>query len=226
MRSSRHAPPGKALRMVVGVFGLLAALAGMEHGLGEILQGPVAPDGRVFRSWPGNESFEVLDGEPAFTVLPDLLVSGVVTVAVAAVLGTWALAGIHRRRGPMVLIGLSLLLFAVGGGFGPPLLGIILGIGASRLAVPSRPPGPATRVTAKAWPWALGAGVAGYLGLVPGTLVMHAVMGAPPAAVVYGLMAMAFGGVLLALAGARASNRLEAWHAAAPSTRSRSGTSR
>lgn len=224
MQNSGHAPTGKALRTVTGVFGLLAALAGVEHGLGEILQGPVAPDGPVFRSWPGNEAFEILDGEPAFTVLPDLLVSGVVTVAVAVVFGAWAVAGVHRRRGPLVLIGLALLLFAVGGGFGPPLLGIILGIGASRPAVPSRPPGPAARVMAKAWPWAMGAGAAGYLGLVPGTLVMHALRGTPPESVVYGLMAMAFGGVLLALAGARASNRLEAWHAA-PSPRSRSGTS-
>jgi hypothetical protein len=225
MKGSRHAPPGKALRTVVGVFGLLAALAGMEHGLGEILQGPVAPDGPVFGSWSGNEAFEVLAGEPAFTVLPNLLVSGVVTVLGAGVFAAWAVAGVHRRRGPVVLMGLSLLLFAVGGGFGPPLLGIILGAGASSVAVPSRPPGPATRAVAKAWPWALGAGVAGYLGLVPGTLVMHALWGTPSESVVYGLMAVAFGGVLLALAGARASNRLEAWHAAAPSPRSRSGTS-
>ncbi|UEL27146.1 hypothetical protein [Pseudarthrobacter sp. L1SW] len=225
MEGSRHAPPGRALRTVVGVFGLLAALAGMEHGIGEILQGPVAPGGPVFRSWPGNEAFGILDGEPAFTVLSDLLASGVATVVAAGVFAAWAVAGIHGRQGPLVLIGLSLLLFAVGGGFGPPLLGIILGIGVSRLEAPSRPPGPGTRAMAKAWPWALGAGVAGYLGLVPGTLVMHAMWGTPPASVVYALMAMAFGGVILALAGARASNRLEAWHAAEPSKRSRSGTS-
>ena len=225
MEDSRHAQPGRAMRTVAGVFGLLAALAGMEHGIGEILQGPVAPDGPVFRSWAGNEAFGILDGEPAFTVLPDLLVSGVATVVAAGVFAAWAVAGIHRRRGPAVLIGLSLLLFAVGGGFGPPLLGIILGLGVSRLAAPSRAPGPATRATAKAWPWALGAGVAGYLGLVPGTLVMHAMWGRPSESVVYGLMATAFGGVILALAGARASNRLEAWHAAEPSPPSRSGTS-
>ncbi|WP_246084554.1 hypothetical protein [Pseudarthrobacter phenanthrenivorans] len=77
-------------------------------------------------------------------------------------------------------------------------------------ATPARGPGRATRAMAGVWPWALGAGAAGYLGLVPGTLVLHALWGPPPPAVVYGLMALAFGGVILALAGARAARRLEA----------------
>ena len=47
MGSSQQIRTGRAMRIVVGVFGLLAALAAMEHGLGEILQGPVAPDGLV-----------------------------------------------------------------------------------------------------------------------------------------------------------------------------------
>jgi hypothetical protein len=204
----RH--PGAALQTVVAWFGVLAALAGMEHGLGEILQGPVRPDSPFIRSWPQHEGFEVLDGEPAVTVIPDLMVSGVATVAVAAALAAWAVLGMRRRHGALVLIGLSLLLLAVGGGFGPPLLGIILGLGASVPATPARRPGRATRAMAGVWPWALGAGAAGYLGLVPGTLVLHALWGPPPPAVVYGLMALAFGGVILALAGARAARRLEA----------------
>lgn len=208
MWSSRQARPDGAMRTVVGVFGVLAALAGMEHGVGEILQGPVAPDALVFRSWPTCQAFEILDGEPAFTVLPDLLVSGIATVVVAAMVAAWAVAGMRRKHGSLVLAALSLLLFVVGGGFGPPLLGIILGVGSSRLAAPPLRPTRASRVMARAWPWALGAGVLGYLGLVPGTLVLHMVWGKPSPALVYGLMVMAFGGVLLALAGARSRYRL------------------
>jgi len=210
MGSSRQMRTGRAMRTVVGVFGLLAALAGMEHGLGEILQGPVAPDGLVFRSWPGNEAFETLGGEPAMTVIPNLLVSGILTVVVAAVFAIWAVTGIQRRHGSLGLIGLSLVLLAVGGGFGPPLLGVILGVGASGLMVRSGQPGRTARVLARIWPWALGIGVAGYLGLVPGTLVLQGLWGSPPETLVYGLMVAAFGGVLLALAGARSSSRLEA----------------
>lgn len=214
MGSSRRALPDRAMRTVVGVFGVLAALAGMEHGAGEILQGPVAPGAPVFRSWPAYEAFEILDGEPAFTVLPDLLVSGVATVVVAAMLAAWAVAGVRRRHGSLGLVALSVLLFVVGGGFGPPLLGMILGVGSSKPAGLPRRPTRASRVMAGVWPWALGAGVQGYLGLVPGTLVLHGVWGVPSPTFVYGLMVMAFGGVLLALAGARSRYRLAVWDGA------------
>ena len=196
-----------ATRTVVAVFGVLAALAGVEHGVGEVLQGSLAPEGLVIRSWPGHEGFEALDGEPALTVIPNLLVSGAVTVVVAVSLGAWAITGMDRRHGAVVLVGLSLLLLAVGGGVGPPLLGVILGFGAWRVTVPTRPPGSVRRLLIKVWPWALGAGVVGYLGLVPGTLVWHTLWGDPPEAVVYGLMVLAFAGVLLALLGARNDDR-------------------
>ena len=34
-----------AMRMTVSTFGVLAGLAGVEHGIGEVLQGNVAPEG-------------------------------------------------------------------------------------------------------------------------------------------------------------------------------------
>lgn len=225
MGSSQQIRTGRAMRIVVGVFGLLAALAAMEHGLGEILQGPVAPDGLVIRSWPDHAAFGALGGEPAMTVIPNLLVSGVLTMGVAAVVAVWAVAGVQRRHGSWVLIGLSLVLLTVGGGFGPPLLGVILGLGAVGLVDPAPRPGRSTRVMARMWPWALGTGVAGYLGLVPGTLLLHTGWGPPPMALVYGLMVTAFGGVFVALAGARASSRLDA-SARARTPRRRSGTLR
>ncbi|TLM70552.1 hypothetical protein [Pseudarthrobacter sp. NamB4] len=68
------------------------------------------------------------------------------------------------------------------------------------------------RTVARIWPWALGAGMAGYLGLVPGTLFLHALWETPPDKPVYVLMVLAFGGLVLALAGARACTGLEALH--------------
>lgn len=208
--SRQQVRPGAATGTVVAVFGALAGLAGIEHGVGEMLQGSGPPPGWVIRSWPEHAAFEALGGEPALTVLPDLLVSGVVTVVVATALGAWAIVGVHRRHAGPLLLGLSLLLLAVGGGFGPPLLGIVLGLGAAWPVVSPQHFGAARRSLARMWPWALGAGVVGYLGLVPGTLVMHAVWGSTSPAGVYGLMVLAFGGVILALPAARARDRLEA----------------
>lgn len=197
-------PPGPACRIVVGVFGVLAALAGVEHGVGEILEGPVPPSGLVIQSWPEAEVFSVLGGEPALTLVPNLLLSGIATIMVATGLAAWTVLGVHRRHGAWVLAVLSVLLLVVGGGFGPPLLGIVLAVGSVWRAIPLERPASATSALGRLWPWALAAGVVGYLGLVPGTLILHVMWGAPPAALVSVLMVLAFSGVIVALVAARA----------------------
>lgn len=224
LRKPSNSRPGAAVRTVIAVFGVLAGLAGVEHGVGEILQGRVSPPGPVIRSWTEHGAFDVLGGEPALTVLPNLLVSGIVTVLVGTGLAVWSVAGMQRRRGALMLIGLSLLLLAVGGGFGPPLLGVILGVGASRLITPSRRPRRVTRTLATVLPWALCAGVVGYLGLVPGTLILQVLWGPPPPAVVYGFIVLAFGGMVFALLAARASERIQGWRDDVPGSRVHGGS--
>ena len=59
-------------RVTVSTFGGLAGLAGIEHGIGEIWQGNVWPDGVVIQSWRGSPLFESLGGEPAMTLVPNL----------------------------------------------------------------------------------------------------------------------------------------------------------
>ena len=43
---------GSATRITVSTFGAMAGLAGIEHGIGEILQGGAAPEGVMILSWP------------------------------------------------------------------------------------------------------------------------------------------------------------------------------
>ena len=197
-----------ATRLVVATFGVLVALAGAEHGVGEIRQGSVPPSGLVIESWPDVAAFAVLGGEPALTVVPDLLLSGILSVVVAGALGVWAAGYAHRRHGGPVLILLSVLLLVVGGGMAPPLIAVLLGIAATRIGVPSRrSPGAAARAFGQAWPWLLAAGVLGYLGLVPGTALLHQFAGVDDWRLVTALIALAFGGLLLALVAARAHDR-------------------
>jgi hypothetical protein len=75
-----------ATRVTVSTFGALAALAGLEHGIGEILQGTIAPDGLMILSWPKSALFRILGGEPAMAIVPNLLVSGFLTVLFSLVL--------------------------------------------------------------------------------------------------------------------------------------------
>jgi hypothetical protein len=51
-----------ATRLTVSTFGAIAALAGIEHGIGEVLQGNKAPEGIMILSWPDSELFEILAG--------------------------------------------------------------------------------------------------------------------------------------------------------------------
>lgn len=193
----------------VRVFGALAAFTGVEHGLGEISQGPGRPPALVFESWPHAAAFEPLDGEPAMSLIPDLLVSGALSVVVALVLGGVALRYPHCPHSGLVLFGLSLVLLLVGGGFGPPLVGALAGLLATRVNAPVRRPGPRNRLGAGLWPWPLLAATTCFLGLVPGTALLHALTGETYPAFVSALTLGAFAATALAIVSARAWDRAQ-----------------
>ena len=198
--------PASATATTVAVYGSLAAFTGIEHGLGEITQGSMRPPGVVFESWPHVAAFKPLDGEPAMSLVPNLLTTGVLAVLVAVVLGVWSVRYASRRDGGAVLIGLSVLLLLVGGGFGPPLLGCLAGVLATRINAsrPCREPRAPTRWAARLWPWPLAVAVGCFLGLVPGTALLYALVGLDNATVVGVLTVGAFAGTALAMWTARA----------------------
>jgi hypothetical protein len=79
----------RATRVIVSTFGALVGMAGIEHGIGEIRQGNIAPDGIMIRSWPDAAFFRILDGEPALTLVPNLLLSGILAVLVSLFFLVW-----------------------------------------------------------------------------------------------------------------------------------------
>ncbi len=96
-----------ATRIVASTLGVLAGLLGLEHGWFETLQGNVAPDSVVINAiGPPCERATAWHGcEPALTVVPSFLVTGVLAMAAAAT-----------------------VLFLVGGGFFTMWYGVIAGI--------------------------------------------------------------------------------------------------
>jgi hypothetical protein len=164
-----------ATRVTVSTFGALAAMAGIEHGIGELWQGNVAPGALVIESWAGSDLFRILAGEPALTIVPNLLVSGILTILFSLTLLVWAIWFVQRKHASLVLIGLSLILLLVGGGFGPPLLGIIVGVTATRICAPSpwwHAHLAGRHVLATLWPWAFAAAVVAWLSIFPGTVLV------------------------------------------------------
>jgi hypothetical protein len=186
-------------RVTASTFGAVAGLVGIEHGIGEVLQGNVAPNGVVILSWPRSDLFEILAGEPAMTIVPNLLVTGILAIAVSLVFFVWVTVFVQRRHGGLVLVLLSVAMLLVGAGFGPPMLGKIVGVAATRINAPLRwwgthLSGSSGRLLARLWPWCLVAGVTCWLLVLPGTILLDLWIGVSnPELVVPVLTLCAFG---------------------------------
>jgi hypothetical protein len=198
----------RATRVVIAIFGILAGLAAIEHGIGEIRQGSIRPASLLIQSWPDTGAFAILAGEPALTVVPNLLLSGVLTVLSGLALAIWSVAFVQRRGGGLLLILLSVALLLVGGGLGPPLLALILGIAALRMhSVPRWTSRRSLLPLAPAWPWILAVGVVGYLALFPGSVLLYYFTGVANETLVYALMLISFAALILSLVAARAADQ-------------------
>lgn len=125
-----------ATRIFSSTFGVIMALAGIEHGVGEVLQGNIAPEGIMILSWRDSEFFRNLGGEPAMTLIPNLLVTGVLAILVSLISIIWSIFFIHRKNGGLVMILISFIMLLVGGGIFPPILAMIIGAVATRINTP------------------------------------------------------------------------------------------
>jgi hypothetical protein len=200
----------RATRMTISTFGALVGLVGVEHGLGEALQGGRAPAGIMIQSWPGSAFFHILGGEPALTLLPDLLLTGVLAIAFSALYAAWAIWLVQRKNGGRVLMLLSVPMLLVGCGIFPPLLGFVLGAAAARMHAPldrrnARLTPPLRDALGKAWPWLLGAGVISWLGMLPGAPMLSYFWGVENEGLIFVLLICMFG--FLFLSGVAANAR-------------------
>jgi len=117
-------------RAAASTIGVIAGLGGASHGPGEILQGNVVPSGIMIEAWPGLAS---LGGEPAMTIVPSFLVTGVLAIIFGLIVTVWAAAFVQRKNGGLVLILLSVILLLLGGGILPPGFGVTAGIIGTRI---------------------------------------------------------------------------------------------
>jgi len=117
-------------RVAASALGIFAGLGGASHGPGEILQGNMAPDGLVIEAWP---ELTALAGEPAMTIIPSFLVTGILTIIFGLIVAVWAAKFVQRKNGGLVLILLSIIMLLVGGGLFPPVFGVAAGIIGTRI---------------------------------------------------------------------------------------------
>jgi hypothetical protein len=148
----------KATRVVASLFGIFAGFGGPEHGYFEILQGNVRPESLMIASMgPPCDPEKVWNlCEPAMTVLPSFLITGILATVVGVITMIWSAAFVHRKHGGLVLMLLSIALLLAGGGLFPPVIGFVAGVVATRIDVPvTRQPGRVLSFLARWWPWPL-----------------------------------------------------------------------
>jgi hypothetical protein len=151
-----------ALRIVAASLGIAAGLAGLEHGYFEILQGNVPPDSLMIVSMgpPCVRELTWNACEPAMTVVPSFLITGVLSIVFSLAILVWSVAFVQRKRGGLGLMLLCIPLLLFGGGIFPPVIGFIGGLVGTRIGTPlpwwrRRFSGGVGRLLASWWPWPL-----------------------------------------------------------------------
>ncbi|MCL4562150.1 MAG: hypothetical protein M1281_16255 [Chloroflexi bacterium] len=172
----------RATKITVATFGSIMGLAGIEHGIGEILQGSTAPNGIMFPSWPDAAFFRVVSGEPAMSIIPNLLITGILAILFSLAYIYSAIFSVQRKSGGLGLILLAVAMLLFGGGIFPPILG--MGIGVLRVKVNSPNNWWRTHLTSKfadilktAWSYIFVACLIGWLALFPGINLLGTYLG-------------------------------------------------
>jgi hypothetical protein len=147
-----------ATRIIAASFGIFAGFGGLEHGYFAVLQGNVRPESIMIASMGApcvpEEMWNAC--EPAMTIIPNFLVTGILAMVLGLVTMVWAVSFVQRKQGGTILALLSFGLLLFGGGIFPPVIGIIGGVVGTRINTPlKKQPGPVWRMLAKVWPWTI-----------------------------------------------------------------------
>lgn len=106
-----------ASRKIVTSLGvLIGVISIVNHGFFEILQGNVIARCPVIHSVAEGNFMGAPAGEAAFTVIPNILYSGIATVLIGLLIILWSLKSIHVKFGSSIFLLLCILQSFVGGG--------------------------------------------------------------------------------------------------------------
>ena len=165
-----------AARIMASTFGFLCGLGGITHGVGEMLQGNVTPSGIVINSWTQGPIATNMGGEPAMAIVPNLLVTGLLTIFFSLATIVWSVLFVQRKHGGLILIFLSITMLLVGAGFAPPIMGILAGVAGlgihARTWWGTRLPINLQHFLAKSWPWIFGICLVNSVFLVVGSIIL------------------------------------------------------
>jgi hypothetical protein len=100
----------------IGVF--FGLFSGVNHGIFEILQGNAPTNGLVISAIGEAQRFWSEGHEPAFTIVPNLMLTGILSIIIGLAIVIWSIWFLPGKHGRSVFLGLFILSFLVGGGIG------------------------------------------------------------------------------------------------------------
>ena len=150
----------RATRVTASTFGTLVGLAGIDHGIFEMLQGHIPPSSIMIAAIGPEQRFWLYGEETALTIIPSFLVSGILSIIFGIVVMVWAVFFIDKKYGAGILMLLSLALFLVGGGFAPIFMSLVASLTASRIDKPLKfwravLPVSLRKILGRIWKWVL-----------------------------------------------------------------------
>ncbi|MFX0121446.1 MAG: hypothetical protein ACFE9A_18810 [Candidatus Hodarchaeota archaeon] len=104
-------------RVVVTAFGILCGLTGIIAGCFEILQGSIHSNGFIISTIGPNYSMAGDFTYFAVTIIPNMLITGILAVIVSCLVIIWSVRFVHEKNGALILLGLSITQMLVGGGW-------------------------------------------------------------------------------------------------------------
>jgi hypothetical protein len=110
----------RATKTIVSTISVILALAGLAHGIPEILQGNKPTPGLIIQAI--GPEMNLWGTEEAFTIVPNFLITGLLAVTLSLALIVWSMGFVHTRHGATVLGLLFAGLFLFGGGIAAQVL--------------------------------------------------------------------------------------------------------
>lgn len=108
-----------ATRIIATTIGVFFGLfSGVNHGIFEILQGNTPTNDLVIQAIGEAQRFWPMGTEEAFTIIPNFMVTGIMSVIVGLAIVIWSIWFLPSKHGRTVFLGLFILSFLVGGGIG------------------------------------------------------------------------------------------------------------
>lgn len=137
---------------------LYAGLLAIQHGIFEILQGEQVPAGVMINAigLPCQPEQVWHACYPAMTLIPNMMISGILATIMGMGLLTWGLLFSNRRYSPWIFGALAIAILLVGGGFVPVFITLVTAVASMQINTPPKANQRKKQLAANGYPWILG----------------------------------------------------------------------